>query len=105
MAKFLRRINYNGTNYEIADLAYAVCSTPSATLNKVVDSGNNLDFELLDGIKIVVKFENAVTMQNSTLKVGNTAAKPMKYNGAVLGSDVIKANQVYQFVYSSTEDA
>ncbi len=105
MAKILQWVNYDGTSYELDGVAYAVCSTASSTSAKVVDSGNDLNFKLINGAKIAVKFTYGISSGSSTLQVGNTSPKVMKYNGALLSPGMIAANQVCEFVYDSTDNA
>ena len=102
MAKILQWVNYNGTSYELNGVAYAVCSTAGSTAAKVVDSGNDLNFILINGAKIAVRFTDAITATSPTLKVGDTLAKPIIYNGTALEPDTIAAGQVVEFVYDSS---
>ena len=105
MAKILQWINYNGTSYELDGVAYAVCSTSGAAATKVADSEDTLNFKLINGAKVVVKFSNAITSGTSSLQIGTTTPKVMKYNGSLIGPGMISNNQVCEFVYDSTEDA
>lgn len=105
MAKILQWINYNGTSYELDGVAYAVCSTSGAAATKVADSENTLNFKLINGAKVVVKFSNAITSGTSSLQIGTTTPKVIKYNGSLIGPGMISNNQVCEFVYDSTEDA
>lgn len=105
MAKILQWINYNGTSYELDGVAYAVCSTSGAAATKIADSEDTLNFKLINGAKVVVKFSNAITSGTSSLQIGTTTPKVMKYNGSLIGPGMISNDQVCEFVYDSTEDA
>ena len=81
---------------------YAVCSTSGNTATKTISLNN---FVLTDGARVAVKFVNANTQANPTLKVGTTAAKPIFYGTTAIESDAILAGQVFELIYDSTANS
>lgn len=78
----------------------ATCSTAGGTAAKTVTAPAS--FSLANGATILVKFTNAITVANSTLAVGNTAAKPIYYKGAALEADVVEAGDIIILRYDGT---
>lgn len=79
----------------------AACSTAAATAAKTITLKQG--FSLEDGAMVLVTFENAITVAAATLAVTytdttgtqqTTAAKPIKYGGAALAANLIKANMM-----------
>ena len=52
---------------------------------------------------IVIRFDNDNTATGMTLNINSTGAKSVYYNGAAIGTDVIKAGGTYMFVYNGTQ--
>lgn len=79
---------------------YGVCSSNSATSDKVVSIGN---YSLVTGGWAVVKFANAnsASLGSLTLNINSTGAKPIRHRGNVL-NDPIDANSLYFVVYDGT---
>ncbi len=83
---------------------YGVCTTGELVANKKVTINN---FNLENGAVVIVKFENGNSVNNPTLNVSGTGAKPMylygttPYNYAEKTHE-IKAGAVQMFVYDGT---
>ena len=84
----------------------AACSTTAATAAKTITLKEG--FALEDGAMVLVTFANAITVANATLAVTypnaagtqqTTAAKPIKYGGAALAANLIKANMMVMLRY------
>ena len=83
MAYITKKTTVDGIK-PIGSNLYGTCSTASGTTTKTVSMP---DFNVLvEGVTIHVYFENDNTADNATLKVGSTAAKPIKHNGQAGGS-------------------
>ena len=83
MAYITKKTTVDGIK-PIGSNLYGTCSTASGTATKTVSMP---DFNVLvEGVTIHVYFENDNTADNATLKVGSTAAKPIRYNGQAGGS-------------------
>ena len=88
----------------------AVCTTAADTAAKGVTMGST--FELIEGAMVLVEFQNAITVSNATLAVTHTplgasqptveAAKPIYYNGAALGANIVPAGAVVMMRYNGT---
>lgn len=78
-----------------------ICSTAGGTAAKVTNTVPP-SFSLVSGAKIIVKFTYAITVANATLQVGETAAKPIRINGAALDANVIKAGTSVFLSYDGT---
>lgn len=86
MASVINQINVNDVNYAIAASAYAECSTAAATVEKVAsiitaDDDSNVDFTLIKGVSVKVKFTNSNTASSPTLNINGTGAKAIKRYG------------------------
>ena len=79
----------------------AVCSTAGNTAAKVTDT-TPPSFSLVKGAKIIVKFTNAITVANATLKVGSSAAKNINYKGVRLPANLVKAETSLLLQYDGT---
>lgn len=93
--------SYNSnTTYTNASLGqgYGTCSTPAATVAKVVTCAN---YALTAGGIVVVKFTNAVPA-NATMNVNSKGAKSIYYKGAAITANIIKAGDTAAFVYDGT---
>lgn len=90
-------VNFDGS----ADIThYGTCSTAAATAAKTVTLNG---FNLATGAKVAVKFTVTNTAANPTLNVNGTGAKSIKYRGAAIGTNVLAANCIYEFVYDGTD--
>lgn len=67
----------------------AICSTAGGTAAKVTNT-TPPSFSLVSGAKIIVKFTYGINVANSTLQVGETAAKPIHFRGAALEANIVK---------------
>lgn len=83
-----------------AGIAYATCSTASATAAKVaVCTG----FKLTTGAAVLVKFSNTNSAASPTLNVNSTGAKPIvAYGTTVIQAYAWKAGQAVMVVYDGT---
>lgn len=78
---------------------YGTCSTASKTKNKTCSITN---FSLVTGAKITVQFTYGIEVDNATLNVNSTGAKPIYYKGSSLKADLVPANTVLELVYTSS---
>ena len=85
----------------------ATCSTAGSTAAKEVTMGTT--FDLVAEATILVKFANAITVANATLKVAtptvqmaDAVAKPIFYCGAALGANLVKAGMTVMMRYDGT---
>lgn len=83
-----------------AGIAYATCSTASATVAKVaVCTG----FKLTTGATVLVKFSNTNSAASPTLNVNSTGAKPIvAYGTTAIQAYAWKAGQTVMVVYDGT---
>lgn len=83
-----------------AGIAYATCSTASATAAKVaVCTG----FKLTTGAAVLVKFSNTNSAASPTLNVNSTGAKPIvAYGTTAIQTYAWKAGQAVMVVYDGT---
>ena len=83
-----------------AGIAYATCSTASATAAKVaVCTG----FKLTTGATVLVKFSNTNSAASPTLNVNSTGAKPIvAYGTTAIQTYAWKAGQAVMVVYDGT---
>lgn len=98
MGNIIERVNVNGTTYDIASTAYAVCSN-GATENKTI----NIDgFSLVTGVTIHVKFANAntdPTKAKLTISGGDSNANnPIP----IVGHTTWSAGAVFTLTYDGT---
>lgn len=115
MASVISRIQSNGINYALAHSAFAICETESSDPNKVAtictggDNTNN-DFKVVDGVSVMVKFENEDSeIYNTPITLSVNGAKAsIVYGSLALGAiDILqnvkycsfKSQRIYQFVY------
>lgn len=91
---------------------YAVCDTDAGTAAKtvsmsaLVEGGEAVAIIAVDvsattgaGSRIAVKFTNGNTAANPTLAISGGDAKAIYYDGAAVGTSVIKAGGIYELVY------
>lgn len=83
-----------------AGIAYATCSTASATVAKVaVCTG----FKLTTGAAVLVKFSNTNSAASPTLNVNSTGAKPIvAYGTTAIQAYAWKAGQAVMVLYDGT---
>ena len=91
----------DNTQYVPASLGfgYAQCSTPEATLAKVV---NIPSYKITTGGTATVKFQYAVPA-SSTLNISSKGAKNIFYHGAAITGGVIKAGDIATFIFDGTQ--
>lgn len=92
-SRSINGVMFNGSSNVIN---YASCTTPASTAAKAV---NVPGFKLITGATISVKFEDAVSVNNPTLNVTGSGAKPIFYHGAAITSNKLLAKTVYTLVY------
>lgn len=111
MASVINQINVNDVNYAIAASAYAECPTAAATVAKVAsiitaDDTTNVDFTLIKGVSVKVKFTYSNTASNPTLNIAGTGAKPiMRYGSTAVGTSAAtswRAGAIVEFTYDGT---
>lgn len=71
------------------------CSTSASTAAKVVTLDN---YKLIKGGIVAVKFTYAVPA-SATMNINSTGAKPIRYNGNAIDSQMIRANDTAYFIY------
>lgn len=84
---------------------YANCATASTTVAKVATIGDGTanSFKLVQGVRILVKFDNVHTVNGMTLNINNTGAKTvLQSNSDAIKSNEIRGGTVYEFVYDGT---
>lgn len=83
-----------------AGIAYATCSTASATAAKVAACTG---FKLTTGAAVLVKFSNTNSAASPTLNVNSTGAKPIvAYGTTAIQAYAWKAGQAVMVVYDGT---
>ena len=102
---YVAKITAGGnSNMLVGSSLYGTCTTAVGTAQKdVTMSGFDT---LITGVTIHVKFTNSNTASSATLKVGSTAAKPIKmYGTTAVGTSVPlswPAGAVVSFTYDNT---
>lgn len=95
-ARAIDGVNFNGS----ANISrYAACTTAAATVAKTITISN---FTLVTGALVVVKFNNGNTVDNPTLNINNTGAKPIIYAGTNIKSSDLVVQAVIPLVYDGT---
>ena len=77
------------------------CDTAAATVAKTATSSSTYKYNLNTNSFVCVKFTNAVPA-NATLSIDDTTAKSIRYRGAAITDNVIKAGDAATFVYDGT---
>lgn len=93
--------SFKGTADSARLTPYGVCSIASSTADKTVTT--SVPFVLEAGARVSVKFNNTNTASNMTLNVNSTGAKNVYFNSSPVGTYVILANNVYEFIYDGTK--
>lgn len=93
---------FKGTADSARLTPYGFCETASSTAAKVVTT--SVPFVLEAGARISVKFKyNHTGTSGMTLQVNDdTVAKSVLLNGSAVGSYIILANNIYDFIYDGT---
>lgn len=78
---------------------YGTCSTAATTAAKETTISNYL---LIPRATVAVLFTTSVDVADATLNVSSTGAKPIKYHGANLQPNTIKAQSIATFQYDGT---
>lgn len=73
---YIKDVKIGNETHLIEPILYGVCSTAAATAAKEVSINN---FELVDGVRIAVRFTVKNTASQPTLNVNNTGAKSIVY--------------------------
>lgn len=76
---------------------YGRCSTSASTSAKIVSMTG---YELVEGGIVAVAFDQEVGA-NATLNINSRGAKPIYYHGSTLGANIIHANDIAVFMYTS----
>ena len=88
------------------NVVYCICSTASGTVAKVATIKSGSLDSLNEGDQAIVKFSNANTASNPTLKIGNTTAKSIKKYGTTAPSSSTAGSwntgSAILFVYDGT---
>ncbi len=81
--------------------SYALCSTDSSVSAKTVSV---INFKLITGARVLVKFNNQNTAATPTLNVSNTGAKAIRYGDTIFNTSTtsLLKGHVYEFVYDGT---
>ena len=81
--------------------SYALCSTDSSVSAKTVSV---INFKLITGARVLVKFNNQNTATVPTLNVSNTGAKAIRYGDTIFNTSTtsLLKGHVYEFVYDGT---
>ena len=95
-ARTINGISFDGSNNV---LHFAVCSTAAATVAKTISVTN---YKLAAGSKVSVQFTNGNSVNNPTLNVSSTGAKPIKIGNSNIANGYIQAGLVYQLVYDGS---
>lgn len=80
---------------------FATCTTAASTVAKVATLTKGI-VVLTVGMKVSVKFTYAHTATSMTLNVNSTGVKTCQFKGTAVGSGLIVAGGVYDFVYDGT---
>jgi len=75
---------------------YGICSTASDVIIKELSIPN---FQLIDNIRIAIKFQNANTAINPMLNINHTGNKAIYYKNTIIPTNTLKANIIYDFIY------
>lgn len=82
---------------------YATCSTAAGTAAKVATITPGSAFSLETGVRVSVKFTNALSVAAPTLNVNSSGAKAIYFRGATLSSaQYWAAGSTVDFVYDGT---
>lgn len=82
---------------------YATCSTPAGTAAKVATITPGSAFSLETGVRVSVKFTNALSVAAPTLNVNSSGAKAIYFRGTTLSSaQYWAAGSTVDFVYDGT---
>ena len=92
-------VQAQGPKGDIGNINYGTCDTSGSTVDKETTISG---FNLILGIEISVKFDNANTVNSPTLNVSSTGAKPLEYMGYPVTNGMILDNHVAQFIYDGT---
>ena len=79
-------------------LNYGECSSTLGIQEKTVTT--NGTFELITGSEVTIKFINGNSAANPTLNVNGTGAKQIYLGGAVVPTDYILPNHIYNLRYN-----
>lgn len=93
---------YDGTYWQVLndwDLPLISCSTAAGTAAKTATCQG---FSLIPGTTIEIKFTNLNSIDNPTLNINGTGAKPIYYKDARVKYQSLAQNFVYKMVYDGT---
>ena len=80
-------------------LGYGTCSTAATTQAKEVLIAN---FLLMKNMPVSVLFTTAINVDNATLNISSTGAKPLYIGGEALKSGTVKAGMTATLIYDGT---
>ena len=80
-------------------LGYGTCSTAATTQAKEVLIAN---FLLMKNMPVSILFTTAINVDNATLNISSTGAKPLYIGGEALNSGTVKAGMTATLIYDGT---
>ena len=96
-ARYIDGVNFDGSS---GIIHFGTCSTTGSVKDKIVQIPN---YTAVSGAKIAVQFQYANGVQNPTLNVSSTGAKPIyKYDQSPVGISDWPDNSIIEFLYTGT---
>lgn len=95
------QIQVNNQSHPIASSAYGVCQTAASTAAKVVNIQNDaaLQFQLITGVTVHIKFRYHNAAQNPTLNINQTGAHPIyRYGNSPIGATAESSWEDYAII-------
>ena len=83
-------------NFNNPLIYYGICSTASDVIIKELSIPN---FQLIDNIRVAIKFQYANTATNPMLNINSTGNKSIYYKNIAIPANTLKANIIYDFIY------
>lgn len=101
MANIIEQVNVDGTTYDIASTAYAICLTSATEATKIISSPYLIGLASTIGVTIHVKFNNGNSALNPTLTISNGDAV-LNNAISISGIDTWEAGAIITFTYDGT---
>lgn len=79
---------------------FGTCSTDAGTAAKTATISG---FSLVAGAHVTMVFTNGISVASATLNINSTGAKAIKFGGAALKANAIRANARVEMVYDGTD--
>ena len=79
---------------------FGTCSTAAGTAAKTATISG---FSLVAGAHVTMVFTNGISVASATLNINSTGAKAIKFGGAALKANAIRANARVEMVYDGTD--